>query len=101
MIILKKLPKIYQNDINKKISNNKVMCYVEEVEDININKEKVEDTLSHVFAGLGHVYNTRVIIETKDKTYDTSLISKNKKELITIDNDVIKIDDIKKIKIVK
>lgn len=98
---MKKLPRIYHDEIDTKIKNNRQMCYVEEVDDLNINKEEVLNTLSRVFAGLGHVYNTNVIIETKDKTYDTSLISKNKKELITIDNEIIKIDDIKRITIKK
>ena len=98
---MKKLPNIYQNDIKRKINNNKEMCYVEEVEDLNTNKEEVKKTLSRVFAGLGHIYNTRVIIETKDKTYYRCLVSKNKRELITINNEVIKIGDIKRIKIKK
>lgn len=98
---MKKLPKIYQNSIKQKLKNNKEMCIVEEVDDLNLYKENVEEVLSHVFAGLGNTYNTRVIIKTNEKIYDTSLISKNKYELITIDNEIIKIRDIKKITIKK
>ena len=68
---MKKLPKIYQNEINIKKKNNKEMCVVE------------------------------VIIETNNNVYDTSLIFKGKNELITKENAVIKVKDIRKITIKK
>jgi len=94
---MKKLPKIYHSSINKKINNNKEMCVVEE----KSNSEKVEDVLKKVYVGLGRKYNTKVLIETKDKTYFTTLISKSNEEIITEENKIIKIKDIRNITIKK
>ena len=82
-----KLPKLYKNE-NITQTHNKTYCYIK-----NTN-EKLDDKLNKIFNGLGHSYNIPVIIKTKDKEYNTSLISRTNNRLITIDNDVIKIDDI-------
>lgn len=97
---MKKVPKVFRNEINKTINNNKRMCYVED-ENSEVHNKEVLDTLSHVYAGLGRKYNTKVLIETKTNVYDTTLIAKNKEELITQENAVIKVKDIRKITIKK
>lgn len=85
---MKKLPRIYQNRINKKISNNKEIDYVK-------NKNtNVRDTLNKIFTGRGYSYNIPVIIETNNKVYDTSIVTRTKTNIITLDNEVIKINDI-------
>ena len=94
---MKKLPKIYHSSINKKINNNKEMCVVEE----KSNNESIEEVLKKVYVGLGRKYNTKVLIETKDKTYFTTLISKSNEEIITEENKIIKIKDIRNITIKK
>ena len=91
---MKKLPNISQRSIIKKINTNKEMCIVEESN--KYSKEDITGILNDVYAGLGE-YNTRVIIETENKTFDTTLIYKDSKKIITEDNTLIKIDDIKKI----
>ena len=70
---MKKLPKIYQNKINKKINNNKEVEYVKNK---NIN---VRETLNKIFSGMGYSYNIPVIIETNSKVYDTSIVTRTKK----------------------
>ncbi len=95
---MKKLPKIYHID-NKKVNTNKEMCVVEEVNEIN--NYDIEKTLQKVYAGLGEEYNTNVIIETKNNVYNTSLIYKDKNLLITKENVLIKVENIKKITIKK
>ena len=91
---MKKLPNIPQRSIIKKINTNKEMCIVEESN--KYSEEDITGILNDVYAGLGE-YNTRVIIETENKTFDTTLIYKDSKKIITEDNTLIKIDDIKKI----
>ncbi len=91
---MKKLPNISQRSIIKKINTNKEMCIVEESN--KYSEEDITGILNDVYAGLGE-YNTRVIIETENKTFDTTLIYKDSKKIITEDNTLIKIDDIKKI----
>lgn len=93
---MEKMPKLYQNKFDKAINNNKNMCVVEE--------EKNEDVISvlkNVYAGLGNKYNTKVIIETFNNVYDTSLIYKSKEMLITKENSIIPISQIKRITIKK
>ena len=98
---MKKLPKIYQNDINKKIINNRVVSYVKRIDntDMRISVDDKNDVLSSIFSGFGYSYNIPVIIQTTSNTYDTSLITRTRNNVVTLDNDVIAIDDIKYIKI--
>lgn len=94
---MKKLPKIYKNEDINTIDNNKKVCKVEEINSFN----NVSDTLKYIRTGLGEEYNTEVIIETINNTYDTSLITKTKDYVITKDNELINIKDIKNIIIKK
>ena len=94
---MKKLPKIYQTDILKEINNNKKSCYVS-IEPIEINTDTQEITLDEIFSGLGYSYNIPLIIMTSNAKYQTSLIAKTKKNLITIDNEIIPISEVISIK---
>lgn len=100
---MKKLPEIYKNNINKKISNNKKVCYLKNINEKEevIENNDIEDVLSKIFSGLGYSYNIPVLIETKTNKYETSLITKTKRNLVTIDNDIIPINEIINIKILK
>ena len=102
MIIIRKLPKIYQNDINKKINNNKKTYHLkynnnEEVSTV-MNNEDVNKVIDSIFNTTGYAFNINVIIKTSNKTYDTSLIAKRNGYILTLDNDRIRIDDIISIK---
>lgn len=61
----------------------------------------IEDTLGTIFNGMGYAYNIPVTITTKYKTYNTSLITKTKNNVVTLDNDIIPLVDIIDIKINK
>lgn len=99
---MKKLPKIYQAEINKKISNNKKICYLknatDQLESTNIENGSVLEKLDEIFSGLGYSYNRSVIIKTNQKEYNTSLIAKTKNNVITLENEIIPISDIITIK---
>ena len=86
---MKKLSPIYKNIITKKIGHNKE---IERVSKSTINNKY--DVLKEIFNGNGFAFNKDVLITTKDKIYDTSLISKNNNYVLTIDNDKININDI-------
>ena len=73
---MKKLPSIYKNEINKKIKNNREVTYIKE------EKQNINEIIDSIFNGIGYSYNIPLIITTKDKIYETSLISRNKKILI-------------------
>lgn len=95
---MKKLPKIYQTEILKKITNNKKKCYVEVLPDNKEEQPSSDISLDEIFSGLGYSYNIPIIITTKSKVYNTSLIAKTKKNLITIDNELIPISEVISIK---
>lgn len=99
---MKKLPEIYKNNINKKINNNKKMCILKNVnEEIKEKPVNIEEILSKIFNGIGYSYNIPLLIETKNKKYETSLITKTKNNVVTLDNDIIPINEIVNIKILK
>ena len=95
---MSKLPKIYHEDINKSIKNNKQVTYIRN-NNISSNNENdsIEEVLNKVFNGVGYSFNIPLRIETYHKVYNTSLIGKTSNYLLTFDNDTIPISDVKKI----
>lgn len=85
---MKKLPSIYKNEINKKIKNNREVTYIKE------EKQNINEIIDSIFNGVGYSYNIPLIITTKDKIYETSLISRNNKNINTLDNHSIPIREI-------
>lgn len=97
---MKKLPKIYKNNIDKTIKNNKEVCYLNRESVVEVkNSFSINEVLNNIFNGIGYSYNIPVIIETDDKVYDTFLITRTKNNVVTLDNEVISIDEIKNITI--
>ena len=98
----KKLPKLFQNEINQNINNNKNIFYSRNVEDdyendtINI-RQKIND----IFSSINYVYSAKVDIFFDSSVKTTKIIGRNKDYLITIDNERIYISDIKDIKLNK
>lgn len=97
---MKKLPKIYQNSFDKKFKNNKVVSYVtnENIDLERISRDDIHKTLDDVFSGIGYSFNIPVIIKTSDRVYDTSLVVRTDNNIVTLDNEVISINDIISIK---
>lgn len=99
---MKKLPKIYKNSINKQINNNKNYCYINKDNVNEFVKEKtpsnIEETLSSIFKSTGYPYNIKVYIKTSNKEYNTYLVSRTNKTITTLDNDLIKINEIIELK---
>lgn len=104
MNIIKKLPKIYQNDISKPIKNNKEAFYSfssnnsNEDRTITMTISDIELILDGIFNGVKQAFNVPVVIKTSTKTYDTFLILRTSSYLLTIDQDRIRIEDIISIK---
>ena len=93
---MKDLPKLYKNNNIKPINNNKTNCILN-----NIDEKNIEKTISNIFNDRGFPYNKRVIIKTKDKTYNTNIIMRKNNTIYTLDNDSINIKDILSIERVK
>ena len=106
---MKKLPKVFQNNISKPINNNKKVCCFK-IDDIKEEQQTIQSTeiskdinniLDEIFNGFGYSYNIPLEINTKSKNYQTSLIAKTKNNLITLDNETIPIAEILNITIKK
>lgn len=109
-----KLPKIFANKIEKKLNNNKkVYVSTPEIEKDTATKKKNESTKSNkkklnktieqkineILKSNNYVYKIPVKIELDNQEIITNIIGKNNKNIITIDNELIKIEEIKNIEI--
>ena len=96
-----KKEKIYINKINKKIDNNQNYCDVNETEKSVVSNNDsdlaVEEKLEKLFNTNGYVFNTDVKIITNNKNYDTKIAGRVGNNIITLDNDIINVKDIKNI----
>ena len=81
-------PNIFKNNNLQTIDHNKKYCYLEE------ENNSIEEVLDELFNGKGYSYNKPVIIKTKEKKWDTYIVAKTKKTVITLENEIIKISDI-------
>ncbi len=93
-----KKKKVYVNQIEKKIGNNQSSSIVQDnKEKIIDSKLDIEEKLRKLFNTNGYIFNIDVKIITNDKTYQTKIASRVGNNLITLDNDIIKISEIKDI----
>ena len=91
-----KKKKVFVNKIEEKVGNNQTLCEVSE-DEVSKNNLTVEEKLEKLFNTNGYIFNVGVDIITNDKTYHTKIASKIGNTIITLDNDVICIKEIKDI----
>jgi len=105
----KKLPKVFANKIEKEFDNNERVYYEKKQEIKEIVKENrnssvkeefnLNQKINKIFGSSKYVYKADVNIVLKDgNTVYKKIIGRNKNELITMDNELIKISDIIDIK---
>lgn len=102
----KKLPSVYANKIDKTFHNNKKVFYgssKEEKEEVKASKTEVPVTqkINRLFASSTYIYKMDVKITLQDQILEKRIIGRNKKNLITIENEFIPIDEIKDIEAIK
>ena len=100
----KKLPKVFANSIDKKLNNNETIYYEKkEKETEKVEKPKktilndsfnLNQKINKIFGSSRYVYKADVDITLKDGKISKKIIGRNKNELITMDNELIKISDI-------
>ena len=97
---MKKLPKLYTNSFNEKIDNSLEYTTVREevIEGNKLTKYEINKKIDMIFKSKNYIYKINVLIKFNDKEFNTTLIGKTKDNLITIDNELIKISDIYDIK---
>ena len=96
----KKLPKVFANKIDKELKNNKTVYYNKNEERKIEEKDPlssiltVNQKINQIFSSARYVYKADVIITTKNGKLNKRIIGRNRNELITMDNEVININDI-------
>lgn len=104
-----KKPKVFANTIDKKLYNNQEV-FNSETDNVKVNDSKSENYLyveendyhnldviekiEKLLNRNGYIFNVDVVIKTKFKVYKTKIAGKVNNHLITLDNDIIDIDDI-------
>jgi len=96
-----KKKKIYTNKNIAYTSNNQNICEVQEqiVDEKNMEKNEtcILKKIDELFSTNGYIFNIDVKIITLNKVYDTKIVSIVGKYIITMDGDIISMDDIKDI----
>ena len=102
---MNKKPEIFKPEMDF-IDNNKKAYYSfledrlnikPEIEEKEVSKDEVTDFINKLSKSEGYIFNKNIVIETKNKKYDTKIAGKIGNRLITLDNDSININDITKI----
>ena len=96
-----KKPNIFKPTINHKITNNKRAYYSfleSNDEEFRNSNEDPEITLNRLLNSGSYIFSKKVKIVTNDKTYRTKNAGKMGDKIITLDKDVIALNDIKEIK---
>ncbi len=109
----RQLPKVFVNNINKRLRNNSEVYYsflenkqknkkrtpkVEYIEELEELEEDIPSKLNKIFNSPNFIYKLDVIITMEDKVIEKSLIAMTSDYLLTMDGEKISIKDIKDIK---
>lgn len=102
-----KLPKVYINNQNNKIYNNKETFYGRNTNNTynnnskNINNELlIKEKINEIFSNPNFIYKVRVLIKTDEWEREITLIAKTNTSLLTIENKIIPISIIKDISVI-
>ena len=95
---MKELPKVFHNKIDKKFNNNDTVFYSNDKREEVIDKRSIQQKINDIFSSPNYVYKANVDITLKDKKITKRIIGRNKEFIITMDNDLIPINDIIDIK---
>ena len=94
----KKLPKVFANKIEKELKNNDRVFYGNKKENKKEIKKRDEldvyQKINRIFSSNRYVYKADVVITLASGKIIKKIIGRNKSELITMDNEIINIDDI-------
>ena len=88
---MKKLPSLFKNTNSNLNNHNKDYCYVNKAEYKEINNVRGEIIK---LINKPNIFQIPLIIKTKDKTIITRIIKADNNSLLTINNEIININDI-------
>ncbi len=109
---MKKLPKIFQNEVTSNIKNNKKVYNSLKDNEIKKTKEKsvikkekentkiltVKEKVKELIRGNNYIFNTQVTLVFDDHERECNIAGVVNNHIITMDNEIIKLDDLKDIK---
>ncbi len=106
---MKKLPKIYQTEL-KKVHNNKEVfdslkedrdekVIPKEIKNKNYDNLSVHEKIKELINQNSYIFNTKVKLIKDDAEIECQIAGVVNNHIITMNNEIIKIDDIKDIKI--
>ncbi len=100
---MKELPKVFHNKVNKNFNNNRSFYYSnnEPIEEEKKDTRTITQKINDIFSSPNYIYKANVEITLKDKKIVKRIIGRNKNYIITMDNDLISINDIIDIKSLK
>lgn len=87
-------PSLFKNTNINPIDHNKKQTIIKE---INTN---IEEVLNKIFKEK-YPFNTKVLLKTNTKSIETYLVKRNDKEITTLDEEIIPIDELIDITIIK
>jgi len=87
-------PKVFANEITKKIDNSQEFATVDERNEKPLTKMELDKKISNIFKSDKYIYKIKVNVVTNTGTKELTLVGKNNLGLITIDNELIKYDTI-------
>lgn len=96
----KDLPRVYANKINNKIKNNKTVYYSYDEKKYNTDRapsligQSINQKLNTIFNSPSYVYKAVVRIHFENESVVKKIVGRNKNYLITIDNELIPINEI-------
>lgn len=98
---MNKKPEIFKPNIGN-INNNRKTYYSFLDDKLGIEREAEQkeepiDFINRLSNNGSYIFSKKVIIKTKDKTYDTKIAGKLGDKIITLDNESIRIGEIEKI----
>lgn len=100
----KKLPGIFANKVDKKAGNNEDVYYSSHETREDTRQEKASDfrnvnqKINDIFNSPNYIYKADVIIKTNSGEVTKRIVGKNATHLITIENELIPLTEIKDIR---
>ena len=102
---MKEIPKVFQNNVDKDFKNNDNVFYSsnnnQKNESVLKDNRTITQKINEIFSSPNYIYKSNVEITLKDKKILKKIIGRNKNYLITMDNNLIPINDIVDIKSIK
>ena len=101
---MKKLPKVYQNELNNNIHNNKKVF--DSLKENSINKKKIikstkkqsiKEKIKDLINQNKYIFNMETVLVFSDHEEVTNIAGIVNNHIITMDNRIIKIDELKDI----